>query len=311
MNEVSAKTEVLFMGDVMVDRQYWVPVYPPAGGDVPILSSRISMGGSAANMAVTLGRAGVPCGFCGRIGTDEEGQKIRAQMLSAGLDLSLAQPSEATGYTVTIVDNTGERTMFSRRDTGAPDMTPELKSRLGGMKILLVSGYYLTDAGQSAFALAACGIVRTSGGLAALDPSPVVDRVPKDTLDSILNQTDIILLNERELALVTGLEDPEEGLDALNRRIPCVALKQGKKGAALRLRQGFCFMNGETAEGTRHYSAPAHAVKAIDTTGAGDAFNAGFICSMAGGEAPVKWIESGNAFAARDVVKQGAVAVSL
>ena len=84
----TAGPEVLAIGDVLMDYQYWVDRFPQRGGDVKILMSSCSPGGSAANTAFSLALLGIRCGFCGRIGKDAAGRRVEERMQNAGLDLS-------------------------------------------------------------------------------------------------------------------------------------------------------------------------------------------------------------------------------
>ena len=71
-----AETDVAVIGDALIDYQYWVDEMPPVGGDTLINVSNRSAGGSAANTAVALGALGVSTAFIGRIGSDENGEKL-------------------------------------------------------------------------------------------------------------------------------------------------------------------------------------------------------------------------------------------
>lgn len=293
--------EVLAIGDVLMDYQYWVERFPQQGGDVKILMSSCSPGGSAANTAFSLGLLGIRCGFCGRIGRDAAGRRVEERMRDAGLDLSCMQYGEDTGYTVTIIDDHSERTMLSFRGAaGEPlELTAGLRQTLRTVRVLLLSGYLLADAMQARFAIEAAGIVRQAGGMVALDASPNIENVPSGTLREALAATDILLPNRQEMQAITGVRETEPGLEALLCSVPIAALKLGSEGATLGIRGGY------TETGRWH--APAAEVTPLDTTGAGDAFNAGFLASFLHGEKPEEWLRAGNALAARAISQKGAV----
>lgn len=155
----TAGPEVLAIGDVLMDYQYWVDRFPQRGGDVKILMSSCSPGGSAANTAFSLALLGIRCGFCGRIGKDAAGRRVEERMRNAGLDLSCMQYGDDTGYTVTIIDDRSERTMLSFRGAaGEPlELTAALRQTLQTVRVLLLSGYLLADAAQARFAVEAAG----------------------------------------------------------------------------------------------------------------------------------------------------------
>ncbi len=297
----TAGPEVLAIGDVLMDYQYWVDRFPQRGGDVKILMSSCSPGGSAANTAFSLALLGIRCGFCGRIGKDAAGRRVEERMQNAGLDLSCMQYGDDTGYTVTIIDDRSERTMLSFRGAaGEPlELTAALRQTLQTVRVLLLSGYLLADAAQARFAVEAAGMTRRAGGLVALDASPNIENVPPDTLREALAVTDILLPNRREMQAITGVWETGAGLDALLRRVPIAALKLGAEGSALGIRGGY--------SETGRWHVPAVEVTPLDTTGAGDAFNAGFLASYLRGEKPEDWLRAGNALAARAISQKGAV----
>ncbi len=296
------RAQVLVIGDLLLDYQYWVEKFPRAGGDEPILGWRKSLGGSAANTAVTLASLGVPCLFCGMLGEDEAAGEISAQLESMGIDTSHIQFGISTGYTVTMIDASGERTMFSYRGASAraPEFTPRLAGALTDAAVLFLSGYYLLQAKQARFVLKAAELAKASGGLVALDPSPMIGSVAAEVLEPLLAVTDFIFPNKRELRLLTGVGDEERGIGALLERTKNIVLKLGGGGSRLALR---------TPAGVRMFAAPAVQVAAVDTTGAGDVFNGGFIAAYLEGGTPSEWLERANALAAQAIGRKGATSL--
>lgn len=300
--------DAAILGDALIDYQYWVAKLPSAGGDETISMSNKSSGGSAANTAIALGQQHLRTAFCGRVGSDENGRWIQEKMRTAGVDISSMQYGESTGYVISIIDENSERTMLSYRGASAIplEFTPELQQILQNTKLLLVSGYSLMHADQAGFSLAAAKETRMAGGLTALDPSPVIGQIDADILEKMLALADIILPNKSELEMITGMEDVAEGVLHLLSRVPCVALKLGSEGSMAAIRKGFVSPMGIVFPADVLLRASAIPVTAVDTTGAGDAFNAGFIASMFQRTDPQKWIEHGNRLAAKVVGQKGA-----
>lgn len=295
--------DVTVIGDALMDHQYWVDTLPKAGEDVVIKTSQKNCGGSAANTAIALALLGVKCAFCGRLGNDEDGKEILFQMKSAGVDTSGVQFGQATGYTLTIIDKSGERTMFSYRGASGERyaFSNELEAHLSHTTLLLLSGYMLSHTNQGAYAFETARTVKSLGGKVALDPSPMIGKVDERLLDGFLSYTDILLPNQSELMTIANTDDVHTAMMKLN--IPCIALKRGNGGASLGVLSKF---NSNQTEGVQLYNAPAQKVQVVDTTGAGDAFNAGFLSSYLYGRAPQEWIETGNRIAAAVIAKQGA-----
>ena len=300
--------DVIVIGDVLMDYQYWIEEMPNPGEDVTILSQEKNSGGSAANTAIALSSEGISCGFCGRIGTDEVGREITELMKNIGLDLTYMQYGGTTGYTITMIEKSGERTMFSYRDTAGFEMTltSRLRQALCNAKLLFLSGYMLTEPSQAEYAIEAAKQIKLAGGIVMLDASPKIGSVDKSILDRILALTDVLSPNKDELAALTETTDVKKGLNMLSKRLPCVILKLGSEGSTLVVNSGFSFAGGDMNSERIELHVSAKPVVPIDTTGAGDAFNAGFITSYIKGEPPAFWAESGNALAARVISTRGA-----
>ena len=107
--------QILVVGDALIDHQYWIDRMPGVGEDTIIRSFLKNVGGSAANTAIALAYLGVPTQFYGTIGRDLDGDLIIQQMRSVGVDTSGIQYGETTGFTITMIDENSERTMFSFR----------------------------------------------------------------------------------------------------------------------------------------------------------------------------------------------------
>ncbi|MFA6844345.1 MAG: carbohydrate kinase family protein [Sphaerochaetaceae bacterium] len=303
--------EVVVIGDAMMDYQYWVKEMPKAGEDVPLLRSCMNSGGSGANSAIALAYLQVKSCFCGRIGQDKIGKEIVRGIEETGVDCSCVQYGEKTGYTLTIIDAQGERTMFSFRGCNEEPLeeTPGLLSTIKNAKILLLSGYLLLNSQQAAFAIHMAGFAREHGVFVALDTAPTIDLVPFPVVDEILNLTDLLFPNERELQIVSGKSSSAEGLAIISKKVPCVALKQGSAGSTVMIRKGFRPIVGNDFGQAEQFSVKATPVQAVDTTGAGDSFNAGFIASFLKDRHPRQGLSAGNGLARKVVLQQGAISL--
>ena len=296
---MSNKIEVVIVGDVMLDIKYWVETFPSPGGDETIKSSAVKHGGSAANTAIALRSKNIGCAFFGRIGSDIAGKQIIESMEAQGIDLSCADRSGETGYTITMIDNSGERTMFSYRmaEQYIPVLKPAILEMIKQVKILYVSGYFLLEKPQAEFVTEAAKAAHSAGCYVMLDPSPIISRVDAEILNNFLSFTSVLFPNTVELLAMTKCNDINSGIKAILETVPCIAVKMGSEGSRLAARQGFRFINGCVPETGFYYSAPAKKITPVDTTGGGDAFNGGFIASFLRDASPLRWLISGNALA--------------
>lgn len=300
--------DVLVVGDVLMDYQYWVEKIPLAGNEEKINEASKSIGGSALNAALALQWQGLQCAFGGYVGRDETGRYIAEKLQAVGLDLSALQYGERTGYCLTMIDKTGERTMFADRAASEEPLklTSSLEHLFRSVRLFFLTGYYLVKEKQAEFSLHAARQVKNAGGMVALDPSPDIGLVPKDILSEMFSLTDIILPNERELETVTKVSCRKEGIDLLLAQIPCIGLKLGPEGSFLALRKGFKLPGGEILSKNKFLAKPAEKTIPLDTTGAGDAFNGGFMASFLKKEGPEHWLKTANALGAEVIKRKGA-----
>jgi sugar/nucleoside kinase (ribokinase family) len=111
-------------------------------------------------------------------------------------------------------------------------------------------------------------------------------------LDELLGIVDIFLPNEDEACRISGKADAMSAVEALAQRVPMVVVKCGKRGAIVQ-RAGQCWL------------VPAESVRPVDTIGAGDSFDAGFLAAYLRGEAPDACAAFGNRTAAFSTLRPG------
>lgn len=307
------KSEVLVVGDILMDFQYWVQGYPVRGGDEAITTAAENAGGSAASTAVALGAQGVACAFHGRVGADELGRQLTDQMESFDVNLSCLDVFGSTGYTVTIIDPSGERTMLSFRggDGYQPQITDALRRTLQEIKVLYISGYLLADKDQASFAIDLAREAHGCGCYVMMDTAPVIGKVDPTVVNAFLQYVDVLMPNKMELLTLAGKDGVDEAIDVLLERVPCLVVKLGSDGSRLVTKTGLRRAEGIKIPGSLDITSPAHIVTPVDTTGAGDSFNAGFIASFLREEAAESWLAMGNQLAAKAIACRGAIACYL
>jgi ribokinase len=268
---------VVVLGDVMADvvTAHDGPI--AVGSDTP---ARIALrpGGSAANVAAWLARAGAEVVLIARVGTDAAAE-VALQGLD-GVELRVSRdPRRATGTCVVLVAPGGERTMLP--DPGANDaLTPgDLPDDVFTTGVLHVSGYALLRHGPRAAALAALDKAREAGMRISVDPASAAPLANDPVFLDRITPIDLLFPNEDEAAVL----GPQL-------KVPEVVITRGPRGATW-------------TDGFRTVEERAVPAEAVDTTGAGDAFAAGFLSAWPGD--PARALAAGAKLAAEAVQSQG------
>ena len=299
--------DVIVVGDVMTDVVARLDGPLAIGSDTP---ARISshFGGSGANTAVWLAVAGRSVAFVGRVGADEPGRDAVDALGAAGVGVYVhPDPDRRTGTCVVLVGPDGERSMVP--DAGAnsrlhPADLPTALFRAGAH--LHVSGYTLLNPYSREAGLAALRHAGSTGMSASVDASssaPLL-AVGPDRFLTWCTGIDLLLANGPEAAQLASpppsqpvglLTDPGATAQALTAHFPEVVVKLGAAGAV------WCDSGSAPI-----YGAAEPVTGPLDTTGAGDAFAAGFLASWLGGTDPAAALHAGAKLAARAVRGTGA-----
>jgi sugar/nucleoside kinase (ribokinase family) len=271
---------VVVVGDLMVDVVARMTGALAVGSDTPA-SVSYRPGGVGANVAAWLAECGVPVRLVARAGADEAGRNAVSKLRGHGVDVSAVafDRDRATGTCVVLVAPDGERTMLPDPGANAALSAADLPAFDAGTH-LHVAGYTLLREGPPrAAALEVLRRARASGMTISLDPSsaaPLRAFGPGRFLD-LAGDVDLLLPNRDEAAV----------LGPVGSRAREVVVTLGADGAVW-------------TDGAREIAAPAVAAGPVaDTTGAGDAFTAGFLAAWLGGAPPADALGAANALAAR------------
>ena len=288
-------TKVLCVGDIMLD------VSAVIGSSIlPGVETRATIstqgGGAAANVASWLSVSGTPAYLIARVGDDAAGQTVLAELDKYGVEHSQTIiPDVNTGVVIVLVDALGERTMFP--DSGAnsglslADLPP-----LDEITAVYLSGYPLVNPKSREGALDILRSVKERGLPVIFDPSTVgvLLEVGLSQVRDWLALVDVVILNEEEAHFLSGKKNPIEAAAELLKSTPLVVIKRGGNGALAQ------------ARGSSVVQISAIEAVVVDTTGAGDAFAAGFILVWANGGELVDALNNGAALAAKCVAIRGA-----
>jgi sugar/nucleoside kinase (ribokinase family) len=223
-----------------------------------------SPGGSAANTTVGCAHLGVRSAFIGACGADAYGEFYRAALREQNCEPRLVvQPSMPTGQVLSMVTPDTERTMRTCLGAAAgldpAHFTPAL---FAGARVVVLEGYTLFN---HALVRAVVAAARQAACRIALDLASfeVVNANRAMITELLAGGIDILFANADEAA-AWNPAGPEAALEELARQVAVVAVKLGKDGALI-------------ASGSQRVRVAAETVQAIDTTGAGDSWAAGFL----------------------------------
>jgi len=268
--------QVVTIGDINIDVIAHVPGYPQKGGEGLAEQGHIYCGGSAANTAIVLGRFGVDVGIIGRVGEDVLAPLALAVLDEAGVDGRCIQrdPQTMTGIILVAVTPDGERTMFGCRGANVrTDPTLLDEDYIAQARIFHLSGYSLLQVPQWDAALRALEVAHEAGLTVTVDLGLEAAMRVSHRIKPLLPKVDILFPNQAEAEYLTGRQDIEGAIEALlDYGVGVVALKLGKRGCAI----GSGERCPEPVEGGM-FLVPGVAVSTVDTTGAGDSFDAGLI----------------------------------
>jgi|SRR5438270_7613949 len=257
---------VLVVGEINVDLiLHGAHALPTPGKEVLVDDVVTTLGSASAICASGLARLGTPVAFLGKLGADAWGEYCLEAMVSAGIDVTqvIHDPALKTGLTVSIT-SPRDRALVSYpgsiRALRAEDV-PE--TAWAGAQHLHVSSYYLQEAlrpgCKSLFARA-----RAAGLSTSLDPGFDPGEGWGEDIVETLAEVDLFFPNEVELRAISGGSDVGDALRRLDNGRTRTVAKLGAEGCM-------------TLEGGRPLALPAFRVEPLDTTGAGDSFDAGFL----------------------------------
>lgn len=245
-----------------------------------------SVGGNAGNAAFVAARmGGRTVQLVTALGEDLFGDWLRERFNDVGIDLVRVPPGE-TSVNVVATDTAGRRTSLFRPvrvDTEAT-VTQATAATLRSADVVLLAGYpHPSPEAIAAWAWAG----RSPGATVALDPGPAIAGLTVESLHDALAHIDILLANDRELrVLVPGVDPSVAARHLADRYGTAVVVKAGDRGVT------YLAGDGET------HVPSFRAQRTGPTVGAGDAFNAGFLCRLQDGATPADALRFGAAVAA-------------
>ena len=273
--------EIWTMGELLVE------IMRPEPG-TPLYKEGIFRGpfpsGAPGIFISTAARLGHSAGIIGGVGNDDFGKNILERLKRDGVDTSyvLESDNNSTGVAfVTYFENGDRQFIFHMGNTPAVEAKAPNPSEMAGAKLFHIMGCSLMA--DTAFAreiLKTMYGLKEQGARVSFDPNirPELMRDPavNEIMQEVLENTDIFLPGVQELLNITGEVTAERAVQKCLQypSMEMIVLKDGARGAQIHTQDG------------RTVQSEAFRVKSIDPTGAGDSFDAAFLCGLLEGRSP-------------------------
>ncbi|MPL95601.1 2-dehydro-3-deoxygluconokinase [bioreactor metagenome] len=292
---------VLCFGECNIDVITPIDEIPVKGGCTFSSRAEINVGGSMLNTASALKALDMRVSIISKIGRDLFGDIAFEYVEKCGIETDkIIRSDYQTGLAIGLVEPDGEKRWFAVRKNAADiHVLPEEVKDFAIPEYLFLSGVEIVEGRESReAALSLAEKAKNMGRQVFLDPNI---RVPSwalnadvyDAFEHVLPYTDVLLANEKELIMLGSSENIKTAaMTIIDKGVRCVWLKMGDKGSSY-----------FTAEENLFFG-PSD-VKAVDTSGAGDAFNAAVIYSISRHFSPAKTGVFANLYAGYTVSKVG------
>lgn len=246
-----------------------------------------SPGGAPANVAVGLARLDAKTSFLGKVGDDVLGRFLKDTLDSYGVDTSNMRFTKdtRTGVVFVTLGEGGERSFEFYIDPSADRFLEEAEvdeSLFDSHNLLHFGSISLISEPAKSATKKAVRTAREKGLIVSYDPNLRLglwtsEDQAREEIRSMLGEADVLKISEEELEFITGESDIEKGVAKLDEfQIPLIFITLGAEGS-------YIFLNGQAP-----VKVEAMKVKAVDTTGAGDAFVSGILYQLHLLEKPLK-----------------------
>lgn len=261
--------DILTIGEINVDLILGQDAQPIFGQFEKVVDdATLTVGGSGTIFAMGAAQLGLRVAYCGVVGDDTFGRFMLDQLHHRQIDTRgiIIDPRLKTGLSV-ILNVPGDRAILTHLGAigalRAQQVNPTL---LAQSRHIHVTSFFLQHNLRPGLAMLLAK-ARANGSTVSIDTNWDPNERWDDGLHEILEQTDIFLPNDQEALAITRAETVEEALTILATTIPVVAIKLGPAGAICQ-------------QGTQIVRDPGFPMQVVETTGAGDSFNGGFLYGL-------------------------------
>lgn len=278
--------KIVVIGDLLYDHFIWAEHLPRMGETVTGYKTGFYAGGKGGNQAVQIARLGAEVHMIGKVGKDERGRFLIEALQKEGVhtEFVFEDPNADTGTDCVSIDSNGNNAIIVAplaNERLTVDEIQMAKELIESCDVLLSQLQINEEAITEAFRIA-----KAAGVKIVLNPAPARE-IPAEYYE----QADYVTPNETEAEFYTGCYQSDMEAEAWKQKVAEAFAQRGVRNLIVTLgAQGAMLsMEGQYAE------VPAFPVKAVDSTAAGDSFNAAFCVSLAEGNDVMTAIRYGNA----------------
>ncbi|MBR2822208.1 MAG: carbohydrate kinase family protein [Clostridia bacterium] len=257
---------------------------PVSASGYRALSGTLNVGGEAVNEAIAASKLGLRTAILCSLGQDNAGSMVKSALNEAGVDTSLISDGPATPVTTILVNDDGTRKSITN-EAHNYHFHPEMYTAVfADTRVITLGSLFRAPFDDLEVIYSVVSAAHDAGNLIIADTKlPNFRKLALMELTDSLPKIDFITPNEDEARYFTGKEEPDAMAD--------VFLKYGVKNVIIKLGGKGCFLKNQ--ETSLHL--PAYRIEAVDATGAGDHFVAGFVSAIIRGSSAEDALQFGNA----------------
>jgi ribokinase len=289
-----SRFDIVGFGALNVDKLFKVNKLAKAEDESFVEDYAEACGGSAANTAVGVARLGCKVGYIGKVGFDREGDVLIQDFCNEGVNTDgvIRSDQGKSGSVLGFVDKKGARALYINSGVNDTIKLDEVNTRYASQaQFLHLTSFVGDESFQTQKKL--LDIISNSVKV-SFDPGALYARKGFLKLEPIIKKAHVLMPNAIELEILTGEVDYRKGAEVIiGKGVKIVAVKLGGDG---------CYIT----DGRERQFIESFKVEVVDTTGAGDAFCAGFLYGLVNDKSLFECGRMGNFVASRCVTRMGA-----
>lgn len=264
------KFDIIGWGALNIDRLCHVNEFAPSDGETFVNYETKSCGGSAANTILGMAKLGLNTGYIGKVGSDSNGKMMLDYLETNNVNTGhLIRGEGETGEVIGFVDSSGNRKLYVTPKINDTISNGEInREYIKNTKILHLTSFVgLNPEDPSVQTQMELLDELPDDIIISFDPGMLYVNRGSEFMDKLISHTDILLINETELLMTTKKDTLREAVSEISPLVDILVVKRSTRGSFIK-------------KGDEEYNINIFEVDAVDTTGAGDAYNAGFLYGL-------------------------------